>query len=144
MRQSFAHFRIALYAPILAGTLLASGCASLPPPTAELDAARQAVLRAESVDADQYAAEALQASRASLQRAQDAMARGRDDEARAAALAAAAEADQARARSDTARTRAELLQKRAEIAELRARLQIGDAPRSAVRGGTSRPCNRRT
>ena len=128
MRQSFAHFRIALYAPILAGTLLANGCASLPPPTAELDAARQAVLRAESVDADQYAAEALQSSRASLQRAQDAMARGRDDEARAAALAAAAEADQARVRSNAARTRAELLQKRVEIAELRARLQIGDAP----------------
>ena len=55
MRQSFAHFRIALYAPVLAGMLLASGCASLPPPTAELDAARQAVLRAESADADQYA-----------------------------------------------------------------------------------------
>lgn len=128
MRQSFAHFRIALQAPILCGALLATGCASLPAPTAELDAARQAVLRAESEDADQYAAEALAAARASLQRAQDAMARGRDDEARAAALSAAAAGDQARVRSSAARTRAELLQKRAEIVELRARLQIDAAP----------------
>lgn len=128
MRQSFAHFRIALYAPILAGSLLAAGCASLPPPTAELDAARQAVMRAESADADQYAEEALQAARASLQRAQEAMARGRDDEARAAALSAAGEADQARVRSNAARTRAELLQKRAEIAELQARLQVEAMP----------------
>ena len=128
MRQSFAHFRIALYAPVLAGMLLASGCASLPPPTAELDAARQAVLRAESADADQYAAEALQAARASLQRAQEAMARGRDDEARAAALSAAGEADQARVRSNAARTRAELLQKRAEIAAAAANGELPPLP----------------
>ena len=43
MRQSFAPFRTALYAPIFCCALLAAGCASLPPPTAELDAARQAV-----------------------------------------------------------------------------------------------------
>lgn len=128
MRQSFAHFRIALYAPILAGTLLATGCATLPPPTAELDAARQALVRAESADAQQYAADALEAARASLQRAQDAMVRGRDDEARSAALSAAAAADQARVRSNAARTRAELLQKRAEIAELQARLQVEATP----------------
>ena len=128
MRQSFAHFRIALYAPILAGSLLASGCASLPPPTAELDAARQALVRAESADAQQYAADALEAARASLQRAQDAMARGRDDEARSAALSAAAAADLARIRSSAARTRSELLQKRGEIADLHTRLQLDATP----------------
>ena len=128
MRQSFAHFRTALYAPILGCVLSVTGCASLPPSTAELDAARQALLRAESVDADQYAPDALAAARIGLQRAQEAMARGRDDEARAAALSAAAEADLARVRSSAARTRAELAQKRAEIAELRARLQIDGAP----------------
>ena len=128
MRQSFAHFRTALYAPILGCVLSVTGCASLPPPTAELAAAQQAVLRAESADADQYAADALEAARATLQRAQAAMARGRDDEARAAALSAAAEADLARVRSSAARTRAEFMQKRAEIADLRARLQIDDAP----------------
>ncbi len=128
MRQSFAHFRTALYAPIFCCALLAAGCASLPPPTAELDAARQAVARAESADADQYAPEALDSARGALQRAQAAMARGREDEARGAALAAAADADLARVRGSAARTRAEYLQKTAEIAELRVRLQIDDVP----------------
>lgn len=126
MRQSFAHFRTALYAPVLCGALFAAGCASLPPPTAELDAARQAVMRAESADADQYAPDALAGARDALQRAQAAMARGRDDDARDAALAAAADADLARVRSDAARTRAEYLQKQAEVAELRARLRIDE------------------
>ncbi len=128
MRQSFAHFRTALYAPIICCALLAAGCASLPPPTAELDAARQAVARAESADADQYAPEALDSARGALQRAQAAMARGREDEARSGALTAAADADLARVRSSAARTRAEYLQKTAEIAELRTRLQIDEAP----------------
>lgn len=128
MRQSFAHFRTALYAPVLCGALLAAGCATLPPPTAELDAARQAVTRAESADADQYAPDALATARDGLQRAQAAMQRGRDDEARDAALAAAADADLARVRSSAARTRADYLQKQAEIAELRTRLRIDEAP----------------
>jgi outer membrane protein OmpA-like peptidoglycan-associated protein len=128
MRQSFAHFRTALYAPVLCGALFAAGCATLPPPTAELDAARQAVTRAESADADQYAPDALATARDALQRAQAAMQRGRDDEARDAALAAAADADLARVRSSAARTRADYLQKQAEIAELRTRLRIDEAP----------------
>lgn len=128
MRQSFAHFRTALYAPVLCGALFAAGCATLPPPTAELDAARQAVTRAESADADQYAPDALATARDALQRAQAAMQRGRDDEARDAALAAAADADLARVRSSAARARADYLQKQAEIAELRTRLRIDEAP----------------
>ena len=40
MRSSFAQIPASLYAPLLCGSLLISGCASLPPPTAELDAAR--------------------------------------------------------------------------------------------------------
>lgn len=126
MRKSFAHFRTALCVPVFG--LLLAGCASLPPPTAELDAARQAVARAESADADQYAADALDSARSALQRAQAAMARGRDDDARAAALTASAEADLARVRSSAARTRAEYLQKQSEVAALRARLRIDDQP----------------
>ena len=53
MRQSFAHFRSALYVPLLGSVLVLAGCASLPPPTAELDAARLALTRAEAADADQ-------------------------------------------------------------------------------------------
>ena len=131
MRQSFAYFRSALYAPLLCGVLSVAGCASLPPPTAELGAARQALARAEAADADQYAADALASARDGLQRAQAAMARGRDDEARAAALAAGADADLARVRSAAAQARAELQQKRKEVAELQAQLQVGATPQPA-------------
>lgn len=127
MHASFAHFRITLYAPVLACVLLAAGCASLPPPTAELDAAQQAVSRAEAADADQYAADALSAARSALQGAQAAMARGRSDEAREAALAAAAAADLARVRSNTERSRSDLRQKQSELTVLRKHLQM-DAP----------------
>lgn len=101
-----------------------AGCASLPPPTAELDAARQAVARADAADADQYAEPQIAQARAGLERAQAAMARGRDDEARAAAVAATADADLAQVLSRAAVTRAEYAQRQAEILELRGRLQM--------------------
>ncbi len=124
MRSSFAQIPALLYAPLLCGMLLVGGCASLPPPTAELDVAQQAVTRAEAADADQYAADALASARANLQRAQAAMARHRDDEARDAAVAASADADLARVRSAAARTRADLQQQRAEVASLQTRLKL--------------------
>ena len=43
MQTSFAHFRRALQAPLACVALLLAGCATLPAPTAELDAARQAL-----------------------------------------------------------------------------------------------------
>ncbi|MFN7183578.1 MAG: hypothetical protein ACK4MZ_05215, partial [Thermomonas haemolytica] len=66
MRPSFAYFRNALYVPAVAGVMLVAGCASLPPPTAELDTAQQALARAEAADADQYAADDLAAARNAL------------------------------------------------------------------------------
>ena len=123
MRRSFAHFRTTLHAPLLALLLLA-GCATLPPPTAELDAAQRAVAAAEGADADQYAPALLDDARRGLQQAQAAMARGRDPEAREAALAASAAADLARVQSGAARVRADSLQRRAELEELGARLQL--------------------
>ncbi len=101
-----------------------AGCASLPPPTAELDAAQQAVARADAADGDQYAAPQLSQARASLERAQAAMARGRDEEARSAALAASADADLAQVLSRAAVARAELGQQQAQVADLRRRLQM--------------------
>lgn len=129
MRQSFAHFRSTPHALVcgLAMAFALAGCASLPPPTAELDAAQQAVARADAADADQYAATQMAQARANLERAQAAMARGRDDEARSAAVAASADADLAQVMSRAAVTRAELAQQQAQVAELRARLQLGDA-----------------
>lgn len=124
MRPSFAHFASPLYAAAAALGLLLGGCASLPPPTAELDTARQSLERAVAADADQYAPDVLAQARASLERAQSAMARGREDEARAAALSAAADADLAQAQSRAAVTRAEFQQQGADIAGLRGRLQL--------------------
>ena len=126
MRKSFAHFRITRHVACcgLAMGIALGGCASLPPPTAELDAARQAVARADAADADQYAAPQLAQARVALERAQAAMARGRDDEARAAAIAANADADLAQVMSRAAVTRAEYAQRQAEIQELRGRLRM--------------------
>jgi outer membrane protein OmpA-like peptidoglycan-associated protein len=129
MRPSFAHFPVTRHARLcgLAIAFAVAGCASLPPPTAELDAAQQAVARADAADGDQYAAPQLSQARAGLERAQAAMARGRDEEARSAALAANADADLAHVLSRAAVTRAELAQQQAQVAELRRRLQMDPA-----------------
>lgn len=124
MATSFAHFRHALYACVCASVIAVAGCASVPPPTAELDIAQQAVLRAQAADADQYAAELLAAARAALQAAQAAQARNRAEEAREAALQAAAVADLARVRSGIERVRGEWRQKQGELATLRQHLQM--------------------
>lgn len=124
MRPSFAQFHPTLHGLITGLALSLGACASLPPPTAELDSARQAVARAADADADQYAQAELAQARSELEHAQAAMARKRDDEARNAALGAAADADLAYTLSRAAVTRAEFTQQQAEIAELRARLGI--------------------
>ena len=128
MQTSFAHFRRALHAPIACVAILIAGCATLPPPTAELDAAQQALARAEAADADQYAADDVARARDALSRAQAAMARGRDAEAREAALSAGADADLARVRSSAESTRAEFRQQQDGIAALRQRLEMEGAP----------------
>ena len=60
MRTSFAHFRWRLHGACLVPVLALAGCASLPPPTAELSAAQQAVARADAADAQQYAVDDLE------------------------------------------------------------------------------------
>jgi outer membrane protein OmpA-like peptidoglycan-associated protein len=124
MRPSFAHFPVTRHARLLglAIAFAVAGCASLPPPTAELDAAQQAVARADAADGDQYAAPQLSQARAALERAQAAMARGREEEARSAALAAGADADLAHVLSRAAVARAEFEQQQAQIAALKGRL----------------------
>lgn len=126
MRPSFAQIRFPLLAAVLASALC--GCATLPPPTAELSAANQAVSRAENADADQYAPQELSAARSGLTRAQSAMSAGDEDDARQLALSAAADADLAYARSREALATAELNQRRAEVDELRRRLQTEGQP----------------
>ena len=121
MHRSFAQIRLLLLAVVLACG--AGACATLPPPTGELNNAQQAVVRASGADADQYAADALAAARDGLSRAQSAMAEGRNEDARTLALAAWADADLAHALSREALASAELAQRQSEVEQLQRRVQ---------------------
>lgn len=127
MIASFAHFRMALLGAVAAFAL--ASCATLPPPTAELNEAQASVMRATDADADQYASQSIATARDALGRAQAAMAEGREDDARRFALAADAEADLAYAKSRHALARAELAQRRSEIERLQQRLQPSEGGR---------------
>lgn len=129
MPASFAQIATRLQALCLLTAVLAlTSCASLPPPTGELTAAQQAVSRADTADAAQYAPAEFTRARSALSQAQAAMAAGREDDARNLALLAAAAADLAHARSRQAQTEAELAQRRAEVSGLRRRLQVEETP----------------
>ncbi|WP_166209805.1 DUF4398 domain-containing protein [Cognatiluteimonas telluris] len=135
MNRSFAQFfrsghanarRLARSMACVTCASVLGACATLPPPTAELAQAQQAVSQANDADADQYAADAIAQARAELAQAQAAMARGRDADARAAAIAASADGEFALASSNAAKTRASYAQKRNELVELGQRLQMQD------------------
>jgi hypothetical protein len=108
--------------------LALTSCASLPPPTAELTAAQQAVSRADTADAAQYAPAEFTRARSALSQAQAAMAAGRENDARNLAQLAAAGADLAHARSRQAQAEAELAQRRTEVSALRRRLRVEEMP----------------
>jgi hypothetical protein len=129
MNASFAQIRCSRQAlrPLLLAALLAvlGGCATLPPPTAELTAAQQAVSRANDADADQYAPDVVATARSELAQAQAAMAKGREGDARTMATAAAAAGDLAYAQSHAETLHQDYQQRRGEIANLRRQLQVG-------------------
>lgn len=135
MNPSFAQFIHARQAALsLSGALLLAltACATLPPPTAELAAARQAIAHAGDADADQYATDQIESARAELSQAQKAMADGQEAQARSAALIAAAGGDQAYAQSRARVLEQDYMQRRGEIAHLREQLGIaGDDDASA-------------
>jgi hypothetical protein len=152
MNPSFAQFirsRQALLS-LSGGLLLAlTACATLPPPTAELAAARQAVAHAGDADADQYATEQIESARAELSQAQMAMADGRQADARTAALIAEAGGDLAYAQSHAQVLEQDYAQRRDEIARLREQLGIagdgdagGEIPPSLVAAGALGPSMR--
>jgi hypothetical protein len=120
--------RFAAMAFVTLLTLSAAVSARGPVPAQEVETAQAAVLRAERVDADQYAAEALLRARLALTQAQALLAAKKAADAIAQAQLAAAEADSAHARSLDARLGTELQRRRAEIAELRQRLGVEAAP----------------
>ena len=128
MPTSFAQFPRPLHGACLVLALALAGCASLPPPTAELSAANQAVARADAADAQQYAPEDLDRARTALSRAQAAMSAGRERDARALAVLSEASADLATARSAQTQAEATLAQRRAEVDSLRRSLGMEDRP----------------
>jgi uncharacterized protein YceH (UPF0502 family) len=128
MPASFAQIRAPLQGLYLGAALALTACASLPPPTAELAGAQQAVARADMADADQYAPEPIERARAALLQAQAAMAGGREGEARRLALLSSAAADLAHAHSRQRQADNELAQRRAEVAQLRQRLDAEETP----------------
>jgi hypothetical protein len=129
MNPSFAHFGKFLYPRWLAPLALAmacTACATLPPPTAELEQARQALNRAEAGTPVAEVDASIAQARSELAAAQAAMARGKDNDARSLALAAAADADLAHAASQ-ARDAAQAVQQRAaDVASLRQTLGVDD------------------
>jgi hypothetical protein len=128
MNPSFAHFGKFLYPRLLGPLALAAacaGCATLPPPTAELEQARQALNRAEA-DATAEVDASIAQARSELAAAQAAMARGKDGDARSLALAAAADADLAHAASQARDAARAVRQRQADVASLRQTLGVDD------------------
>jgi hypothetical protein len=123
-RRRFAAMAFVTFLTLSSSMVAARG----PAPAQEVETAQAAVLRAERVDADQYAAEALLRARLALTQAQALLSAKKAADAIAQAQLAAAEADYAHARSLDARLGTELQQRRAEIAELRQRLGVEAAP----------------
>lgn len=129
MTVSFAHFRLSLH--VMAAAVVLTAVTSAPlraqsAATPELEAAVQAVQRADQADADQYAPEPLNAARQALAQAQAAQAARDKKRVLDLSLRATVDADLARARSQEAIALAEVQQRRAEIAELQRTLGTED------------------
>lgn len=133
MNRSFAHFPEFLHAvaaaTLLSVTLAVPVRAQVAATVPELQAAQQAVGRADQADADQYAPDLIAAARQTLSQAQAAAMGDRRQLKLVPQLAqrATAEADLARARSEEAATNARLQQRRGEIAELKRKLGMEEA-----------------
>lgn len=108
--------------------LALTACATLPPPTAEVATAQQAIARAGDADADQHAPDLIGSARLELSQAQMAMADGHQQQALSAALVAAAGGDLAYAQSHARKLEQQHAQRSTETASLRAQLGLpGDS-----------------
>jgi|688.fasta_scaffold508751_2 hypothetical protein len=122
--------RAAILTFALAAAVLPSAWAQqkVPPPSPDLLTAEAALARAESVDAQQYAPDALLRARSTFGQAQARWAERRKPDATALAQLAAAQADFAYARSREASVQSQLMLRRSEVRELRAKLGIEGGP----------------
>ena len=99
-----------------------AGCASVPPPVAQLDAADAAITVAARSDAQRYAADELAAARNQLAAAQAAMAQRDYVQAQQLAAEAQADADLARAKGRALAAQSAVATKIDDNANLRQRL----------------------
>jgi len=99
-----------------------AGCASMPPPTAEVAAAGAAITVAATPDGQHYAADELAAAHNELVAAQAAMAKQDYDQALQLAAAAQADADLANAKGRALGAQAAVAAKTEDNATLRRRL----------------------
>lgn len=106
-----------------------AGCASTPPPTAEIDAAELAVAQARRGSAADYAPVELGFAEKKLATAQAALAQRENRRALDAAAQAQADAELALAKSRAAQARAEVQAKSQANAELRRDLLGEESPR---------------
>jgi len=102
--------------------VVVSGCASLPPPTAEIGAANAAITIASTPDGQRYAGDELAAARNDLAAAQVAMAKEDYDRVRMLVAAAMADADLARAKGRALAAQSAVADKTEDNATLRRRL----------------------
>jgi hypothetical protein len=110
-------------------SVLAVGCASTPPATAEISRARTLIEQAEKAGAQRYAAVELDQARNKLRLAEAANKDGKGDEARNRANEAAADAElaQARTTSGEAQKAAEEVQRSTETLRQETERQQGQA-----------------
>jgi len=92
-------------ATVLAGALMATACASTPAPTAQIQAAQQAIAAAERTDASRHAAAELGAAQARLASANTAVQAKEMEAAARLADESRVEADLATARTAAAKAR---------------------------------------
>lgn len=117
---------IQFFAGAMLAVALSTACATLPPPTEELDAAKVAVQRAESVNAGELAPASYNEARGYLSSAEAALAKGNETDARPLLEKAAAVGDLAAAQAQAAVKVSDAKARQAQVQELRAK--IGGTP----------------
>lgn len=107
----------------LAMTLLLASCATLPPPTEELEAAKLAIANAESANAQQFAPQPLLDAQNYFSAASEALNKGNETDARPLLEKAAVTADLATAQSHAAVKVNDAQARQKQVQELRAKIE---------------------
>jgi uncharacterized protein (DUF3084 family) len=119
MSSSWREHRARFVPLVLISTPLAFACATVPPPTDTVGAARIAIAEATQADAEPHARLELHMAREHLAQAEAAMEREENEKARELAEKALVEAELAEAKAESAAAKRNVAQIREDIATLR-------------------------